>query len=166
MEIDNIISILDYCKNNKNIQSIEFIERALNECIEKILEIGLLYSNYFTMGLTNIRLNSNLKYGETTPEIFYASAGYKYFSKQIFLHARPPKDYKIFNSETLKYEVLNEKEILKLKNIYRSKWLDRLYCENFLSIHKSLRKFSLYAKEDIQKILMKRGINLSFTNQI
>ena len=106
-----------------------------------------------------------MKYGGTTPEIFYSAAGFKYFSKQIFLHAGPPKEFKKFNPQTFKYEVLNSTEESELKAIYTSKWQEVLYCQNFLNVHKTLRKFSIMSKEQIQKELGKKGINLSFTNE-
>lgn len=165
MEDAEIITLLDSCKGNKKIRTVEFIERDSSNHIEKIFKFGLLYSNSFFMGLTNIRLNANLKYGGTTPEIFYLAAGYKYFSKQIFSNARPPKEYKRFNPQTYRYEVLNSTEMSELKATHGSKWKDVLYCQNFLNVHKTLKKFSTSSNEEIQKELSKKGIHLSFTNE-
>lgn len=154
-----IIEILDYCKSNDKIINVEFIERRKEAYVKKLSEIGEKYSSDFNLGITNIWSNGSSVYSDTTPEIFYSSYGFKYFSKQVMLRGGPPKEIKEFNSRTCKYEVMSPIKVQDLKNNFGSKYLEVLACLNLNKINSRIKKFENMSNTKIKLELISLGFN-------
>lgn len=157
----NLYELLDYNKENSNISSVDIIEHYSGDSVRNIGKLLLHFSNYFNIGIVNLRRYQGPQYLGFPSTIYYWACGAKYCTFRDFSldggGGGGRKNYYKFNETTLLSEKLSDAAVEELRKKHKSKFYQVLRESNLDSIYSTMFQYKDYAPEDIRNLVEKRS---------